>query len=140
MERGRKPPVFISLDISYHWGKVRNYENLNLLDPGRYIDIQIQIDIWRRKWQPTSVFMPGKSHGLRNLVGYRPWDRKESDTTERLHFHFQTWYKQWSFTEQSFLAHFCCELRGNMDYGPTGQITIMIASNLDSRLTVLSDL
>ena len=54
---------------------------------------------WRRKWQPTSVFMPGKSHGLRNLVGYRPWDRKESDTTERLHFHFQTWYKQWSFTE-----------------------------------------
>ena len=31
--------MFISLDISYHWGKVRNYENLNFLDPGRYIDI-----------------------------------------------------------------------------------------------------
>ena len=29
-----------------------------------------------------------KSHGRRSLVGYSPWDRKESDTTERLHFHF----------------------------------------------------
>ena len=44
---------------------------------------------WRRKWQPTPVFLPGKSHGLRSLVGYSPWGRKESDTTERLHFHFQ---------------------------------------------------
>ena len=44
---------------------------------------------WRRKWQPTPVFLPGKSHGQRSLVGYRPWGRKESDTTERLHFHFQ---------------------------------------------------
>ena len=43
---------------------------------------------WRRKWQPTSVFLPGKSHGRRNLVGYSPWGRKESDTTEQLHFHF----------------------------------------------------
>ena len=38
----------------------------------------------RRKWQLTPVFLPGKSHGLRSLVGYSPWDRKESDTTERL--------------------------------------------------------
>ena len=41
---------------------------------------------WRRKWQPTPVFLPGKSHGLRILVGYSPWGRKESDTTEWLHF------------------------------------------------------
>ena len=40
----------------------------------------------RRKWQPTPVFLPGKSHGLRILVGYSPWGRKESDTTEWLHF------------------------------------------------------
>ena len=39
---------------------------------------------WRRKWQPTPVFMPGKSHGTRSLVGYSPWGRKESDMTERL--------------------------------------------------------
>ena len=41
---------------------------------------------WRRKWQPTPVFLPGKSHGLRSLVGYSPWGRKELDMTEQLHF------------------------------------------------------
>ena len=35
---------------------------------------------WRRKWQPTPVFLSGKSHGRRSLVGYSPWGRKESDT------------------------------------------------------------
>ena len=44
---------------------------------------------WRRKWQPTPVFLPGKSHGWRSLVGYSPWGRKEWDKTEQLHFHFQ---------------------------------------------------
>ena len=39
---------------------------------------------WRRKWQPTLVFLPGKSHGQRSLVGYSPWSWKESDTTEGL--------------------------------------------------------
>ena len=34
---------------------------------------------WRRKWQPTPVFLLGKSHGRRSLVGYSPWGRKESD-------------------------------------------------------------
>ena len=37
---------------------------------------------WRRKRQPTPVFMPGKSHGPRSLVGYNPWGHKELDTTE----------------------------------------------------------
>ena len=37
---------------------------------------------WRSKWQPTPVLLPGKSHGQRSLVGYSPWGRKESDTTE----------------------------------------------------------
>ena len=32
--------------------------------------------IWRRKWQPTPVFLPGKSHEQRSLVGYSPWDRR----------------------------------------------------------------
>ena len=41
---------------------------------------------WRRKWQPTPILLPGKSHGQRRLVGYCPWGRKESVTTERLHF------------------------------------------------------
>ena len=33
-------------------------------------------DPWRRKWQPTSVFLPGKSHGQRSLAGYSPWGHK----------------------------------------------------------------
>ena len=36
----------------------------------------------------TPVLLPGESHGRRSLVGCGPWGRKESDTTERLHFHF----------------------------------------------------
>ena len=42
----------------------------------------------RRQWQPTPVLLPGKSHGRRSRVGCSPWGREESDTTERLHFHF----------------------------------------------------
>ena len=37
---------------------------------------------WRRKWQPTPVFLPGESHGQRSLVGCSPWGRTELDTTE----------------------------------------------------------
>ena len=40
---------------------------------------------WRRKWQPTPVFLPGESHGWRSLVDYSPWGHKESDMTKRLH-------------------------------------------------------
>ena len=42
---------------------------------------------WRREWQPTTVFLPGESHGWRSLVGYiSPWGCKESNITEWLHF------------------------------------------------------
>ena len=37
---------------------------------------------WRRKWQPTPVFLPGESPGRRSLVGCRLWGLTESDTTE----------------------------------------------------------
>jgi len=36
---------------------------------------------WRKKWQPTPVFLPGKSHGQRGLVGYGLWGHKELDMT-----------------------------------------------------------
>ena len=44
--------------------------------------------IQRRQWHPTPVLLPGKSHGRRSLEGCSPWGCWESDTTERLHFHF----------------------------------------------------
>ena len=39
---------------------------------------------WRRKWQPTPVFLPGESHRQRNLVSCVPWACQESDMTEQL--------------------------------------------------------
>ena len=39
---------------------------------------------WRRKWQPTPVFLPGKSPGQRSLAGYSPWGGQESDMIEQL--------------------------------------------------------
>ena len=43
---------------------------------------------WRRQWHRTPVLLPGKSHGWRSLEGCSPWGHWESDTTERLPFHF----------------------------------------------------
>ena len=51
---------------------------------------------WRRKWQPTPVFLPGEAHGQGSLAGYNPCRPKESDTSEKLcacmhvHTHTQT--------------------------------------------------
>ena len=44
---------------------------------------------WSRKWQSAPVFLPGKSHGQRNLAGYSSWGHKELDTTERLSTHLR---------------------------------------------------
>ena len=41
-----------------------------------------------RRWHPIPVLLPRKSHGWRTLVVCSPWGHEESDTTERLHFHF----------------------------------------------------
>ena len=38
--------------------------------------------LWRRKWQPTPVFLPEELHGQRRLAGYSPWGGKESDVTD----------------------------------------------------------
>ena len=42
---------------------------------------------WRGEWQPTPVFLPGESHGQRNLMGYSPQGHKEPDMTERVCTH-----------------------------------------------------
>ena len=57
-------------------------------------------DPWRRKWQPTSVFMPGKSHGRRSLAGYTPWVCKESDMTE------VTWHAHTDILSQNLMNLF----------------------------------
>ena len=49
--------------------------------------------VWRRKWQPTLVFLLGKSHGQKSLVGYSSWVHKESDTIEWLNNTETPWNK-----------------------------------------------
>ena len=46
----------------------------------------------------SGLLLSGKSHGQRSLVGYSPWGPKESDMTERLHFHFFTFNMARNFT------------------------------------------
>ena len=70
-------------------------QSMGLLRVGHHWAISLSLFTfihWRRKWQPTPVFLPGESHGQRSLVGYSPWGRWESDRTERLHFHFSLSY------------------------------------------------
>ena len=50
--------------------------------------VKIRTSERRRRWHPTPVLLPGKSHGRSSLVGCSPWGREESNRTERLHFHF----------------------------------------------------
>ena len=67
-----------------------SFEVTSLAQVGNFIRIQTQncnnstSKCWRRKWQPTPVFLPGKSHEQRSLMGYSPWGHKKSDATERL--------------------------------------------------------
>ena len=67
------------LSTAQHWQKRAN--------PHR-VFIVIYEHKRRRHWHPTPVLMPGGSHGRKSLVVCSPWGRKESDTTEKLHFHF----------------------------------------------------
>ena len=49
---------------------------------------------WRRKWQPTPVYLPRESHGQRNLAGYSPWGCKELELSEQLSMHAQSYSNQ----------------------------------------------
>ena len=55
---------------------------IHLPSRGHRLDPWVRKMPWRRKWQPTPVFLPGKCHGERSLAGYSPWSHKELDMTE----------------------------------------------------------
>ena len=57
---------------------------------------------WRRKWQPTPVFLPGRFHGLRSLVGYSPWSLNESEMTEWLSTHTHCVRSSWFYREYKY--------------------------------------
>ena len=54
------------------------------------LDLRVRKIPWRRKWQPTPVLWPGKSHGQRSLVGYSAWGRRKLDFTQQLKQHLNT--------------------------------------------------
>ena len=69
--------------ISTCWYKrIGKYNELKV--PCKFLFIELYALKWRRKWQPTPVFLSGESRGQRSLVGYSPRGHKESDTTEPL--------------------------------------------------------
>ena len=77
---------FKEIDENNRMGKTRDLfaslvaQRLKHLRPG--FDPWVGKIPWKRKWQPTPVFLPGESHGWRSLVGYSPRGCKESDRTE----------------------------------------------------------
>ena len=60
---------------------------------------------WRRKWQPTPVFLPGESQGRGSLVGCRLWGRTESDTTEAAAAAGTKWSEICSVVSNSLWPH-----------------------------------
>ena len=74
---------FIHVAVGFRGGSVLKTPPANAGDTGPLPGLIEKIP-WRRKRQPTPVFLFWKSHGQRSVVGYRPWGRKESDTTEHM--------------------------------------------------------
>ena len=82
------PKVF-SNEFHIRWSKYWSF-NVSVSPSNEYSELNSLSDFtltfpfmhWRRKWQPTPVFLPGESQGWGSLVGWRLWGRTESDTTE----------------------------------------------------------
>ena len=81
-QTSNKTGVFLSKPLSFPGGSDGKTSAYNLGDPGSIPGLEKIL--WRRKWQPTPVFLPGKSHGQRSLASYIVHGVAESDTTKRL--------------------------------------------------------
>ena len=71
--------------LQLEWQFVTIPLGLELCPESGLVTVNIYIKyslVWRRKWQPTPVFLPGESQGRGSLVGRRLWGRTELDTTE----------------------------------------------------------
>ena len=82
----------------------------NTRDTG--LDPWVRKTHWSSKWQPTSVFLPGKFHGQWSLAGCSPWGCKESDTTE--HTHIVKLMSQWPHVAGSSMIS--ADIRGSPCY------------------------
>ena len=92
----------------WHRGEAPTCQHRRCRRPG--FDPSVWKIPWRRKWQPTPVFLPGKSHGQRNLAGYSPFGRKESGTTEHARTSNEkgVWVMRCQQKHSTFGEIFCC--------------------------------
>ena len=99
-----RTPVYTKILLEnflvYHYALLFRKNNRNK----RQRILNLKVGYMNLKWQSTPVFLPGKSHGQRSLVGYSPWGSKESDTTERLHFILTREHTSW-LTQASLWLH-----------------------------------
>ena len=67
------PWLSFKIALGFPYGSANKESSCNAGDTGAGFDLWVRKTPWRRKWQPTPIFLPGKSHGQRNLAGYSPY-------------------------------------------------------------------
>ena len=97
------------LSLDFPGGSVVKNLPASVGDTGDSDSIWVGKMPWRRKWQPTPVFLPGESHGERRLEGYNPCGHKESDMTEQMSMHTYTCY-------HCYLTHPKCHAKASYFY------------------------
>ena len=118
--------------------------NLNLL--GNNLLNKSREFMWRRKWQPTPVFLPGEFHGQRSLEGYSPWGCKESHMTEwlthtRLRYNFICLYFYKFHSLPELLKYFILASHsGSLLYTFVIQIVLNILHSILGDLNLINDL
>ena len=85
---------------------------------------------WERKWQPSPVFLPGKFHGQRSLVGYSPWGHKESEHAQMSPLNFCLHFKIWLLIDSfSFLLNPTKVRQGYIFLGGKKEKTLQMATH-----------
>ena len=126
------------LRLNQHWGnntglRAEKYQTIFKTQTRTWCNSKvphcIYIQLGRKRWHPTPILLPGKSHGRRSLVGCSQWGREESDTTERLPFitfQFVHWRRKWQPTpvflpgeSQGGGSLVGCRLRGHTESDTT---------------------
>ena len=96
---------------------------------------------WRRKWQPTPIFLPGISHGQRSLAGYSPQGCKKLDTTQQLNKNKNKPYRS-SFVCYLLLFPCCFQYSffnfSHFDYNVSWCVFLSVNPGWDSEFPVFS--
>ena len=92
---GQRISMYLSISRSQQCSKFTLKLFLNYIPPNQQT---VKEAVWRRKWQPSPVFLPRESHGQKILVGYGLWGHTESETTEVTQHACMYWRRKWQST------------------------------------------